>query len=99
MGGESWEEHMIRINTAAKKFQQKYSDKKGSQYDLKATCGIEGPPAKDRIVGGHEAGQQWKQVGVVSFGASAGCEVGYPAGFTRTEYSLDWISQNTGIKY
>merc|ERR1719481_2452463 len=46
-----------------------------------------------------EAGQAWKQVGIVSFGASAGCEVGYPAGFTRTEYYLDWISSNTGIKY
>merc|ERR1711936_1562418 len=31
------------------------------------------------------SGDKWKQVGVVSFGASAGCEVGYPAGFTRTE--------------
>merc|ERR1712121_1527 len=50
----------IRINTAAKKLQQKHSEKKGSQYDLKATCGIEGPPAKDRIVGGHEAEpNQW----------------------------------------
>jgi len=46
-----------------------------------------------------EAGQSWKQVGVVSFGASLGCEVGYPAGFTRTEYYLDWIMGNTGIKY
>merc|ERR1712212_1202072 len=32
-------------------------------------------------------------------GASGGCEVGSPAGFTRTESYLDWISQNTGIKY
>merc|ERR1711982_250079 len=31
------------------------------------------------------AGQQWKHVGVVSFGSSSGCEVGLPAGFTRTE--------------
>jgi len=45
------------------------------------------------------AGQQWKHVGVVSFGASAGCEVGMPAGFTRTEYYLDWISANTGFRY
>merc|ERR1711983_103026 len=29
------------------------------------------------------AGQAWNQVGIVSFGSSAGCEVGYPAGFTR----------------
>merc|ERR1712076_292620 len=41
------------------------------------------------------AGDKWKQVGVVSFGASAGCEVGYPAGFTRTEYYLDWVCSET----
>merc|ERR1711944_34606 len=29
-----------------------------------------------------------KALGIVSFGASAGCEVGMPAGFTRTEYYL-----------
>merc|ERR1719412_1536953 len=40
-------------------------------------------------------GQKWKQVGVVSFGASAGCEVGYPAGFTRNEYYLDWVCSET----
>jgi len=45
------------------------------------------------------AGDVWTQVGVVSFGASAGCEVGYPAGYSRTEYYLDWIMQNSGIKY
>jgi len=45
------------------------------------------------------AGQQWKQVGVVSFGASAGCEVGLPSGFSRVEYYLDWIKANTDISY
>merc|ERR1712038_2088526 len=30
-------------------------------------------------------GDKWIQVGIVSFGASAGCEEGMPAGFTRTE--------------
>jgi len=40
-------------------------------------------------------GQKWKQVGVVSFGASAGCEVGYPAGFTRNAYFMDWICSET----
>merc|ERR1711878_229802 len=45
--------------------------------------------------GGKAAGDKWKQVGVVSFGASAGCEVGYPAGFTRTEYYLDWVCSET----
>jgi len=43
------------------------------------------------------AGQAWNQVGIVSFGSSAGCEVGYPAGFTRTEYYLDWIKSETGM--
>merc|ERR1719317_966310 len=27
----------------------------------------------------------------------SGCEVGYPAGFTRTEYYLDWIKSETGM--
>merc|ERR1712130_794025 len=47
--------------------------------------------------GGKAAGDQWTQVGIVSFGASAGCEVGMPAGFTRTEYYLDWIRSETGM--
>ncbi|XP_022218651.2 serine protease 1-like [Drosophila obscura] len=37
------------------------------------------------------------QIGVVSFGSSAGCEVGSPAGFTRVTYYLEWIKENTGI--
>merc|ERR1711970_1181804 len=44
---------------------------------------------------GDGVGDKWKQVGVVSFGASAGCEVGYPAGFTRTESYLDWVCSET----
>lgn len=47
--------------------------------------------------GAKAAGTAWTQVGVVSFGSSAGCEVGYPAGFSRTEYYLDWIMSNTGM--
>merc|ERR1712241_1599778 len=43
------------------------------------------------------AGDKWTQVGIVSFGASAGCEVGMPAGFPRTEYYLDWIKSETGM--
>merc|ERR1712002_1363953 len=36
------------------------STKKGTNIDLKATCGIEGPAAAERIVGGHEAQEhQW----------------------------------------
>jgi len=44
-----------------------------------------------------KAGQLWNQVGIVSFGSSAGCEVGLPAGFTRVEYFLDWIMSETGM--
>merc|ERR1739848_484698 len=47
--------------------------------------------------GGKAPGDKWTQVGIVSFGASAGCEVGYPAGYTRTEYYLDWIKSETGM--
>merc|ERR1712226_1547621 len=46
---------------------------------------------------GETPGDKWTQVGIVSFGASAGCEVGMPAGFTRTEYFLDWIKSETGM--
>merc|ERR1712223_2016425 len=44
-----------------------------------------------------ESIERWLEAGTVSFGASAGCEVGYPAGFTRTEYYLDWIKEQAGI--
>ncbi|XP_017048717.1 serine protease 1 [Drosophila ficusphila] len=37
------------------------------------------------------------QIGLTSFGASAGCEKGYPAAFTRVTSYLDWIKSNTGI--
>jgi secreted trypsin-like serine protease len=39
----------------------------------------------------------WTQVGIVSFGAAAGCTVGYPVGFTRVTKFLSWISAVTGI--
>merc|ERR1712038_1007997 len=63
----------------------------------KGTCnGDSGGPLNMKYdVKDSAAGDKWKQVGVVSFGASAGCEVGYPAGFTRTEYYLDWICSET----
>merc|ERR1711973_972235 len=56
--------------------------------------GDSGGPLIDEVSSG-----KWNQVGVVSFGSTAGCEVGAPAGFTRTEYYLDWISSNAAIKY
>jgi len=39
----------------------------------------------------------YTQVGIVSFGAAAGCELGYPVGFTRVTSFLSWISETTGI--
>jgi len=39
----------------------------------------------------------YNQVGIVSFGAAAGCQLGYPAGFTRVTSYLNWIESNTGI--
>lgn len=37
------------------------------------------------------------QIGIVSYGAAAGCEKGYPSVFTRVASFLDWISTNTGL--
>nr|AGM32844.1 trypsin-like serine protease [Coptotermes formosanus] len=39
----------------------------------------------------------YTQVGIVSFTATAGCEQGYPAGFTRVNCYLRWIDDITGI--
>jgi len=65
----------------------------------KGSCnGDSGGPLVTKAGSKKSAGQKWNQVGIVSFGSSSGCEVGYPAGFTRTEYYLDWISQETVIK-
>ncbi|EDW17110.1 serine protease 1 [Drosophila mojavensis] len=38
-------------------------------------------------------------VGVTSFGAAAGCQLGYPAAFTRVTAFLPWINANTNISY
>jgi secreted trypsin-like serine protease len=40
---------------------------------------------------------RFTEVGIVSFGSRAGCEKGYPTGFTRVTSYLDWIESNTGI--
>merc|ERR1712223_752662 len=58
--------------------------------------GDSGGPAIMRI-SRRSPGDRWKEVGIVSFGASAGCEVGLPAAFTRVEYYLDWILEETGM--
>ncbi|XP_043647603.1 serine protease 1-like [Drosophila teissieri] len=36
-------------------------------------------------------------IGVTSFGAYDGCEIGAPAGFTRVTSYLDWIKSNSGV--
>merc|ERR1712098_775943 len=63
----------------------------------KGTCnGDSGGPLNMKFdVKDGAAGPKWKQIGVVSFGASAGCEVGSPAGFSRTEYYRDWLCSET----
>jgi secreted trypsin-like serine protease len=40
----------------------------------------------------------YTEVGIVSFGAAAGCQLEYPAGFTRVTSYLSWIESNTGIE-
>ncbi|CAB3365331.1 Hypothetical predicted protein [Cloeon dipterum] len=37
------------------------------------------------------------EVGIVSFGSSAGCESGAPAAFTRVTEYLDWLEINAGV--
>jgi secreted trypsin-like serine protease len=44
-----------------------------------------------------ESDDIYTQVGIVSFGAGAGCAQGYPAAFTRVTSFLSWILTNTGI--
>ncbi|KAH8342311.1 hypothetical protein KR059_001218 [Drosophila kikkawai] len=36
-------------------------------------------------------------IGITSFGAEDGCEIGAPAAFTRVTSYLDWIQSNSGI--
>lgn len=48
----------------------------------------------------HQSGDpanRFVQVGIVSFGSAAGCEVGAPNGFTRLTSFLTFISQVTGL--
>ncbi|KAF4521609.1 hypothetical protein B566_EDAN006651 [Ephemera danica] len=40
---------------------------------------------------------QGVQIGIVSFGAAAGCEAGYPLGYTRVTSFLDWLESEGGI--
>jgi len=43
-------------------------------------------------------GPTYNQIGIVSFGSAAGCEIGAPAGFTEVSKYIDWISSVTGMK-
>jgi chymotrypsin len=38
-----------------------------------------------------------RQIGVVSFGAAAGCQLGFPAGFARVTSFLDFIQTNSDL--
>jgi secreted trypsin-like serine protease len=44
-----------------------------------------------------ESDGRYTEVGIVLFGSSACCTLGYPAAFTRVTSYLDWIKSNTGI--
>lgn len=37
------------------------------------------------------------QIGIVSFGAAAGCELGFPSGYMRTSHFVEWVGQHTNI--
>jgi len=37
------------------------------------------------------------EIGIVSFGSSAGCESGAPAAFTRVSEYLDWLETEAGV--
>ncbi|XP_059479415.1 brachyurin-like [Neocloeon triangulifer] len=39
----------------------------------------------------------YTEIGIVSFGSSAGCESGYPAAFTRVSEYLPWLETNAGV--
>jgi secreted trypsin-like serine protease len=41
----------------------------------------------------------YTQVGIVSFGSSAGCKSGFPVAFTRVTSYLDWISSETDLRF
>merc|ERR1712203_1146322 len=49
------ENEFVQLARAIKQSNKSKSTHKASNVDLAAECGIEGPPSKDRIVGGFEA--------------------------------------------
>ncbi|XP_059479434.1 brachyurin-like [Neocloeon triangulifer] len=44
-----------------------------------------------------EADGEVTEIGIVSFGSSAGCESGAPAAFTRVSEYLPWLETNAGV--
>ena len=64
------------------------------QYICLALQGDSGGPLVYR-----ESDGAYTQVGIVSFGAAAGCELGYPAAFTRVTSFLSWISSNADLRF
>merc|ERR1712018_452949 len=54
------ENEFVQLARAIRQSNKSKSTHKASAYDLQSECGIEGPPAKDKIVGGYEAQEnQW----------------------------------------
>ena len=41
----------------------------------------------------------WVQVGIIAFGAAAGCDLGYPSGQTLVHKFIDWIQSVTNIAF
>lgn len=39
------------------------------------------------------------QIGLTSYGSSAGCTIGAPVGFTRVNYFYDWLTKTTGVNF
>ncbi|KDR14792.1 Brachyurin, partial [Zootermopsis nevadensis] len=73
-------------------------------YIVSSTLCVAAPNGKSTCSGDSggplviEIDDAYTQIGVVSFGAAAGCELGYPDGFARVTSFLDWIETNSGIK-
>ena len=41
-------------------------------------------------------GITYTQIGILSFLSNRGCNSGYPTGYTRVTYFLEWIRSNIG---
>ena len=43
-------------------------------------------------------GITYTQIGIVSFVSNRGCSTGYPSGYARVPYFLDWIKTNAVLQ-